>query len=235
MQWNYTNRAFQIEANEFDGYRTREADGPIIRVTEMFTFRDNKPWVYYAIITNASPERVYAHGTLKAAKALLQSLDQHKLKRIANIMTYREKRGLYTVTRKSTVGGNPVRSSNPILQSDTSQLKAWLSQELNRATRELVDIDQMKALHRFVQQSNRETQGYQHQLQQLIRKIRNEESRLDRLEQQRDLQEDEDDNDGIQQMMTELQNSIEDEKSQIQGLLEEIEPFRKKRRNYYVK
>ena len=231
MQWKYTNTAFQIEANVFDGYRTRDADGPIIRVTDMFTVRDNNPWIYNAIITNSSPERVYAHGTLNAAKALLQSLDQHKLKRIANIMTYKEERGLYTVTRKKgTVGGNPVRPSHPILQSDTSQLKAWLSQELNRANRELVDIDRsINELHRFVQQSNRETEGYKQQLRQLTGKIRTAELRLESLQRkQRDLQEDEEDNDEIQQTMTELQNSIEDEKSGIQGLLEEIEPFKKK-------
>ncbi len=64
-----------------------EADGPLIRVSDMFTIKDNNSWVYNAIITNSQPERIYAHGDLQRAKRFFNSLNESKKRLVNSIMT----------------------------------------------------------------------------------------------------------------------------------------------------
>ena len=230
IQFKYDTNMFKISHNQFENYRPRDRDGPIIRVTDMFTIKDNNPWIYNAIIVHSQPERVYAHGTLDVARQFLQSLDQSKLKYVNNVMTYQEKQLYKVQLRGRTVQGNPVRQTQPILQSDTSKYKLWIQQQAQKAYTEQQEIEQsITNLWQFVKQSQQNLQSYQRQFNQVNRNIKTLEQQLERYtREQREIQEDENDDDELQQQMQEIQNSIQDEKSQIEELEEEIAPYKQR-------
>ena len=117
IQLKYSDRKHVIERSPFINRRFNSADGPLVRVSDMFSIKDNNAWISNAILVYSNPENMYAHGTVTAARKLISSLDHRTQRRVYSLYTYRENNKLVRVMRKGgSVSGTPCHQQQPLLQ-----------------------------------------------------------------------------------------------------------------------
>ena len=230
IQYKYSDRMFQIHANPFLDYQFPPEHGPLLRVADMYTIKDNIPWVYNALTVNSNPERMFAHGTVTQARQFMSSLDHHTVRFIGCLYTYRERVDkLFRVQRKgASVSGSPCSVGRPLLREDTTQMKQYLQSQLNQHFGEMTAMKtDISRLTLVVENEQKTLQNARRGLRRLDNEIKRLEQRIGSLQREKtQLEEEQEDNSEIQSALTELRNNIEDEKSQIQQIEEEIVPFR---------
>eukprot|EP00485_Elphidium_margaritaceum_P007405 CAMPEP_0202688350 /NCGR_PEP_ID=MMETSP1385-20130828/3874_1 /ASSEMBLY_ACC=CAM_ASM_000861 /TAXON_ID=933848 /ORGANISM="Elphidium margaritaceum" /LENGTH=1206 /DNA_ID=CAMNT_0049343303 /DNA_START=94 /DNA_END=3714 /DNA_ORIENTATION=- len=232
LQFAHSSTPFRVHANPFENFRVSDAHGPLIRVLDMFHIRDNNAWIYNALVTASNPERQFAHGTLSVAKNFLSGLDEHRLRRVACVYTFREPNGLFRVSKKkSSISGTPITQHRPILQSDTKQQQQWLHQRLNEKQDEIHVAEQrVRALQMLVNQHNVRLKEALKLLAATTRQIKSLENKIGTWQRRKsDLQEEQEDNDEMQTRMSELNNNIDDEKVSIANVEEELAPYEQQR------
>merc|ERR1712130_91852 len=229
IQYPFSDRMEKIDKNIFG--RTNKGT---YRITDMFKIRDGNPWVFNAIITHSNAEMFYCYGDLQRAREFMNDLEPNQLKYVKNILTYNEKRGIYKVGKRGgTVSGISVGSYNeikPILQSDISEYKKHLKQRLDAERTEYQAIKkEVEGLKIFIAEKERTLKENQRMLNRLNGDIKKMEVKFERLQSNKiEIEEDEEDNNELNEMLTNIINSIEDEQAQIDAFMEEIDPFKAK-------
>eukprot|EP01083_Nonionella_stella_P289245 984352_1 len=227
VQYRYRDEPNRPCLNPFENYRLNSS---IVRVTDMFCIKDKNAWVWNAILTQSAPERVYAYGTQIEARKSLLKLNTNQLKNVVKMFTYEED-GLFVVKRSGkSVSANNTPSLSPILQKDQSAFKQYHQNLWNEKTREIQCLEErITQLDRFVRDAQRTLDERIAQFKQKDELIKKYEKKIKAWQREKtELEEDEEDDDGLQQQMRDLQNSIEDEQAGIESLEDDIRPHKEK-------
>jgi len=152
------------------------------------------------------------------------------------VMTLRavDKRGkpaLFRVQRRgNSSSGTPVRLSDPILTADTSELKRYYAEQIEMKEQEKRALEgNVRDLTQFVRNGKRTLRENQTKFKNHLKLMKSLQREVQSVsERQSALEEDHEGEDELQQRLTELRGSIEDENATIRDLETEIAPFKEK-------